>query len=795
MFGDKTVKSGDLLQMKSTRAYIDKDHDGFSLWNPHLFCGMPAYAISTAPRWFDMTSMIYSVVQKTYAAVFTNYEAIYTFSFLLMAITAFFFMRSRGAGHGVSFLVAAAMVFSSGITVLYFIGHMTKIMALALIPFILMMLLKFQKEIKIIDVLLLIFGMHLFVLSNHIQIVYYVVLLAAVYYIFYFVYSFIKKDSFLKKQLVKSMGVMAIAAVIAVLMSFDSYYSLFEYKPYSTRGTSSVTETAVKGKTETEQYQYNTQYSFSPGEVMTFLIPSYYGFGNSTYKGETAGEEGEVNTYIGQMENVDGAMYMGIIVFILAMMAFFLRWKEPFIKFSAVILVFFLLVSFGKTFPPVFNLLYHYLPGFDNFRAPSMILHMIQVLVPILAGFSIMRIIEIKNENNEKFSNKIKIAAIALSVLAFLSFLLTSVFSKSMVNRVNEYASSLPQSQAELAQRFRFLAEYTGNMFTSDIHINMLLIAILFWCIYLYLNSKFSKTILISSLTIFILLDLFRIGNRESSFMEARMINDLYATPEYVTAIKQQNDKEPFRIISLKQDGSLGSVSQSVNYHTYFNLEDFYGYSSVKPRGFNDIIQVVSPVNLTLWKMLNVKYVVLNNAVEQPGFSLVKSYDKTFLYRFDNALPRAYFVDSVGVKSGMALLTSISQNEFDPKHTAYVDKMDFQAAKPGEAAYAKIISYKDEKLVLEANATGNNFLFFGTNFIPTGWKALIDGKETKIVKTNHSFMGIVVPEGKHKVEFVYAPASFVTGKYISLILNIFLFAGIILAVVLGRKKKEAPSVE
>ena len=58
MFGDKTVKGTDYIQMKSMREYINKTHDGFSLWNPYIFCGMPAYATSTELRWFDLSAVV-----------------------------------------------------------------------------------------------------------------------------------------------------------------------------------------------------------------------------------------------------------------------------------------------------------------------------------------------------------------------------------------------------------------------------------------------------------------------------------------------------------------------------------------------------------------------------------------------------------------------------------------------------------------------------------------------------------------------------------------------------------------
>lgn len=85
---------------------------------------------------------------------------------------------------------------------------------------------------------------------------------------------------------------------------------------------------------------------FSPGEVLTFIIPSYYGFGKSTYQGPLSQNQPvEVNTYFGQMPFVDVAMYMGVIVFFLALFAMFTDWKNPLVRFFTILSVIALLIS------------------------------------------------------------------------------------------------------------------------------------------------------------------------------------------------------------------------------------------------------------------------------------------------------------------------------------------------------------------------------------------------------------------------------------------------------------------
>jgi hypothetical protein len=792
MFGDKTTSSGDLIQVKSLREYATKDRDGYSLWNPYIFCGMPAVITSASLRWFDITALLYSTISKVYVAFFKDYNAIYTLSFVILALTAFFFMRNYGAGRGVSFLVSAATVFSSGIVMLFYIGHISKLMSLALFPFILMMLFKFQKKITLLDVLLFVLGMHLLVIGAHVQIAFYLALATVIYFVYFFIRSFATKDKHLQKQLLKSLGLVAATGAIALLMSLDTYAQLWEYKPYSTRGTKSITELKETGAAQNNAYEYATNWSYSPGEVMTFIIPSYYGFGNSTYNGPlTQNQDYQVNTYFGQMMSVDMAMYMGIVIFALGIFTLILRWREPIVQFLGIIIVLFILLSFGKNFPILYDLLYHNIPSFDNFRAPSMILHVVQLLFPILAGLGIMKVISLREEKNLKMENILKYTAIAFAGLFVVVLLLSGSFGDMFAQRLNDFISGLGKSQREQqeAQTYKALSEYMKSMFTGDLLIGFALLALTFGLIYAYVKAKLNKELFVAAIAILIIFDLFRIGERGATYTDAASINNMFTEPNYISVIKKQNDNEPHRLLNLKQDGSMGSFAQNANFNVYFLQEDFFGYSAAKPRSFQDMMDVIGPVNPTLWKMLGVKYLITDRPYQPEGFTNIYQSQNEFIVRNDKALPRLYFVDSVAQKAGIGVINEIKNNSFDPKKVAYVEKLDFKFDKSDSTSVAKITQYKDEVITAEVSAKGNNFLFYGTTFLP-GWKAFIDGAPAQVHKANYGFQGIIVPQGKHKVEFVYEPKGFTAGKYASLILNVLLFGGLGYMVFVSKKKKE-----
>ena len=221
-------------------------------------------------------------------------------------------------------------------------------------------------------------------------------------------------------------------------------------------------------------------------------------------------------------------------------------------------------------------------------------------------------------------------------------------------------------------------------------------------------------------------------------------------------------------------------------------MQDLYGYSGIKPRSYQDYMDVLgNPANQTLWRMANVKYLVLDNLVNVAGLKLIYSGNKTYVYENQNALPRAYFVNAVQKTSAMEILDKVKNNQFDPKEIAFVDNADLKVDRPDSTATVKIEKYGDENIYLNVNASGNNFLFLGDTYVGKGWKAFVDETETRIYRTNHNFRGIVVPAGKHKVHFEYLPESFVITKNVALVISSLVVLGLLVSIGLNlRKKKE-----
>ena len=788
-FGGKTFQSGDIITSESSRTYVENHEGGYTLWNPYIFCGMPAYAMSVGYKWFNIIYVIANSVRSVFSAPFNNHYAMWTFYLVALAYTMFFFMMNRTKDRLISLFSAITVSFSTGIVVFLYIGHVTKLTAIFVFPVILLLLLNFQKQIKLLDIMLLLFFMPVMFLGWHVQIIFYIFFAVMIYFIYYFISALKSKDNFLTKQLVKSAAIFLFAVLVGLGIMSDNFTQVWEYTPYSTRGTQSIIDRESENvkKTETDFYDYATNWSFSPGEILTWIVPSYYGFGKSVYNGPLSqNQDVEVNTYFGQMPFVDVAMYMGVIVFFLSIFAMIVNWKDRFVRYLTILAVVATLISFGRTFPIVYDLMFHYFPFFDKFRVPSMILVLVQLSLPILAGIGIARLIALKKENDKKYDNLVRNIFFVLSGLFLLTILLGSPIKSWFISHIN--------SAGEKGTRLQQIHDYMAEMFLTDARLAFFFSAAVFGLIFAYLKSFLSKDLMVIFIIVLSLIDIFRINHRGETYQEMQSIEQLFQKPEYVSAIESLNDKSVFRILNLKQDGSLGSVQQNSNFNAYFLLQDLYGYSGIKPRAYQDYMDVLgSPANATLWRMVNVKYLVLDNPVSMAGLNPVYTGNKTFVYENQNALPRAYFVNTVQKASAMEILNKVKNNQFDPKEIAFVEDADIKVDKPDSTASVQIEKYGDENIYLSVNASGNNFLFLGDTYVGKGWKAYIDGNETPIYRANHNFRGIVVPVGNHKIHFEYLPESFVITKNISLALSSLVVLGLLFAVGMNFKKKKEVS--
>jgi len=790
----KVFISGDIIAFKSWVALIEdaKLQNVPLLWNPYIFCGMPAYAsLSVGPeRPFDLLGIARDFTFNLIFKIIPNRDVFEMVVYLfLMSIGAYILSQRKGMGKFVSFIVAFSMSFSTFFIVWLTVGHHTKIITMSAFPFVLLLIDELMNRFKLLYFVLLVVAIWLIFAASHIQMMFYVYLAVAIYYLTYFIHKILRKENII--GLIRSGLLFSLATLFAFGIFLDKYLSVWEYNHYSIRGQPPLIEKInqqASGKSDRQStgldYDYATQWSFSPGEILTFFVPSIYGFGWRNYTGVlTGGETVRINTYFGPMPFTDAPNYLGAIVLLLAIIGVVFNFKENiFVRFLVFLVIISLFISFGKEFPLVYDIFFYYVPYFNRFRVPSMILALVMFAVPVLAGFGLSSIINFyRSSISEKVKNVFRNLAIASTLL-----LAITIFLPNFVSEI--YKSIFADNQAValvIKNNFGFVNQEIYNRvsphiyqfifdnFIKDLRIFLLLALLLFGLSYLYLSKILKQNIFNLGIALLVIFDLWRVDSLTLHYSDKEDLQSIFNPPDYVQYIKQ--DTTLYRILEL----NFGQPVMS-NHLAIYRLQNVYGYHGAKIRAYQDLIEIAGITNPFVLNILNTKYVISDNVDTVYG-NLVFNGTRKVLFN-KNYLPRVFFVNRYEVSQPIQILNKMKNAEFNPMDVVYLeDTLDIKIDPPSQDAFIEILEYQIQKIKLKVKATGNNLLFLSDAWYPK-WKCFIDGKETPILRANYVFRAVVVPDGEHEILFVYKDDEFELGSKVSLGINIFvlllLFASI-----------------
>ncbi|MEW6207220.1 MAG: YfhO family protein [Acidobacteriota bacterium] len=158
------------------------------------------------------------------------------------------------------------------------------------------------------------------------------------------------------------------------------------------------------------------------------------------------------------------------------------------------------------------------------------------------------------------------------------------------------------------------------------------------------------------------------------------------------------------------------------------------------------------------------------------------------IYRLNRAQPRAFLVPQVLVAPDPSTsLETLVDEKFDARLAAIVigEPAAAQTGLPiGEKQTAAIeigamiVSDRLNEVEVETETPYPAMMVLNDSWDP-GWQAYVDGVQHPVFRVNYAFRGVVVPEGKHKVLFLYRPSAMLIGLSISagaLLLLILLYA-------------------
>lgn len=726
------------------------------LWTNSQFGGMPAYQISVVYKsnWIGYFDKLFTLSLPRPA----GYIFLYFIGFYILLLT----MR---VNPWLAIGGALAYAFSSYYIIILEAGHNSKAHAIGyMAPVLAGILMTFRGKLIAGGLLTALF-LSLEIRANHLQITYYLLLIVLLLGICLFVKAAREKQL---NNFAKSIGVLVIAAVLAIGTNFANLWTTFEYSKYTIRGKTELT-TEKENRTSGLDKDYATQWSYGIGETFSLMIPNAKGgatnaLGNNEkamqsvdpqFASSVAGQ----NHYWGDQPFTSGPVYLGAILVFLAVLGMFVLKSSTRWWLLAVALLS-IMLAWGKNFMPLTDFFLHYIPGYNKFRAVSMTLVMANLAIPLLAMLGLQKIVE----NQETLKQNRKALWIAFGVTAGLSllfYLTPSTFfnflSQAETAAIAEQSKSLDASQA---QGFNMMVSNLEAariaIFKADAIRSFLLILVTAALLFAYSATRIKKGYIFAAFAILMLIDMMPVAdryfNKENFQSKSSVANPYKATAADALILK---DEDPnFRVYNLTV-GAFQDASTS-----YFH-KSIGGYHGAKLRRYQEIIDHhLVKNNMAVLNMLNTKYFIVPGADRKPELQI----------NFD-ALGNAWFVEDIRqVDNADEEINAL--DTFNPETTAVVDKRFSQYIKSFDpvtdsTATIKLTSYAPNRLLYEYQAATDQLAVFSEIYYDKGWKAFIDGQPADHFRANYILRAMKVPAGKHTVEYRFEPASFYTGNIIA----------------------------
>ena len=745
-------------------------------WMPYIFGGMPSCASLTYSPFAYFPGAIIEIVSRILPIRGMLTMALH---YVLAGLGVFLFLKRRGAGFIPALFGGIAFMLTPYMITMTIFGHGSQIMTAAYIPLALWAVDRLFEKFSWLNLGLSGLIVGLMLQRGHVQVAFYGLLLLGFFLLYQIFISVRRKEI---ARIAPVLGGFLATLLLGFALAAILFLPLQEYTPFSIRGSASVLA-EQKGAADTGVgFDYATQWSFAPGEMMTFLVPSFYGFGGVTYWGN--------------MPFTDYPNYMGILVLAFALVALVKR--VPLSGFFGVAIVLALLLSFGHNFASFYRLFYDYFPYFNKFRVPVMILVLVQCLVAILAGMGLHALLSSQpmenkrgaNEQSALITRRLWIAfAGVLGVVLLITLAQSSVFSFMQSVYPDRYE---PATQQQLDQ-MRF------SKLLGDLWIVALVACTGLAMLALHYSKKISGTSAALAITLVSVLDLWivdkKIGEAPtpernvsaamqpdaiSNFLKgetskyrilpvAQLFNEMRWAAHGVESVGGYHAAKPRRYQDLMEATNL----QNGLVQTYFRQVNQGGQPALQPLPVEAIPLEQRRVYRHLLDMLNTKYLISQYPLPEPSWVLRQTFSSEqaplFIYENTTVLPRAYLVGKHEViGNDLDALTRLRRGDFDPHQTVLLNTAPKTTPAPDSTAQATLVKYSLHEIVVETQSSSPQILVLSDNYYPIGWHAYLDGQPVETLLANYAFRGVEVPDGKHRVEFRYASRAFAAGTGLSL---------------------------
>ncbi|MGN6297197.1 MAG: YfhO family protein [Ginsengibacter sp.] len=780
-------------------------HGYFPLWTNSMFSGMPAYQIAFDPR---------TKITVAYLAdVLTLGMPIPVSFFFLACICFYFFCIVAGANPWVSILGALAYAYSTFDPIIIAVGHNTQMISIAYAPAVLGGLLLIFKKKYLAGFAITALISSLMIAHNHVQIVYYTLIIAFIMTVAYLVRSYQEKQLL---DAVKASALGLLAGIVGLACCAVSMLPTYQYAKESMRGGKSQLTQDVQGnKTKGGlDKDYAFRYSLGINETFTFIVPGLYGGSNGGNEYNTdskfvalfsqlgVGEDQALQmenhySYWGEQPGTSGPVYLGAIVCLLFIfgVVYLKSWYKWWLLIASALGI---LLAWGTNFQSFNYFLFDYLPFYSKFRAPTMALVIPQLCFPLMGVLALSKFISADVDVSEawkKLKTTTIITGIILVILAI--FYMTASFSgpndkairenfKQSMMQVPPGQQAPPQLEQQAEQTSRSiinaLQSDRKSLMGKDLVRSFILIGLAVLLMGLYLKKKVSSKILVGALIILTAYDLLGVALRylnSNNYVEPEDFESAFVPSPAIAQILKDPDHANFRVFDETVDPFNDATAA-------YHLNLVGGYNPAKLGLYNDIItNQLSKGNMRVFNMLNTKYFIVNDPQTGKPVAQLNSgaLGNCWLVKgikyVDNADQEMAALDNTDLRD-----TAVVENKYKSLITT--------APQYDSIAYIKLVENRNDTINYRFSSAFPSFAVFSEVYYAEGWNVYIDGVKSNYVKTDYILRGMPIPAGNHEIQFRFEPNTFTTGRTISIIANILVALLIIGTIVYYLRKKKEP---
>ena len=760
-----------------------KSHDGErTRWTNTLFSGMPTYQMAPS---YPSTERLQKAEQayRLYLPDYVRYIFVMLLGFYIL-LRAFDFKAWMAA------LGAVLWAFSSYYFIIIGAGHIWKFYTLAYIPPTIAGMVLCYRGRYGWGLLVTAVFMALQIMSNHVQMTYYFAFVIALMALAYL----IEMRAALLKWL-KGTAVFVLGCLIGIAINASNLYHTWQYSKESMRGKSELTQKTKDPANQTSsglERDYITAWSYGIGETWTLLIPNAKGGASQPLvQSATAMKKADatympiyqsLGQYWGEQPGTSGPVYVGAFVLFLFVLGLFIV-KGP-MKWALLIATLLsITLAWGKNFMPWTDFFLDYVPMYDKFRTVASILVIAEFTIPMLAMLALKEVIETlprgKADSTPTWGVREGVAALALTAGPCLLFwLLPDVFfgnyvSSSELQMLQNATDQGYIPKEMLTPILANLNEMRRAVFTADAGRSLLIILVGCAVLLAYSFRKIKAWMAVACLIVLCTADMWDVNKRylnDSMFSAPQPPAQFFQKTPTDEAILQDPDKY-YRVVNL-------AVSTFNDNSTSYWHKSIGGYHAAKLRRYQELIEAyIQPELLELHQavaetggrldsirgdsifpvlnMLNTKYAILPL---QGG--------ETAPVQNPWAMGNAWMAEQVVMADDAdAELMNLEMLKEHPRTAIFGKQQDIKATLKTGTGEIRLTAYEANALSYEAETTGGVALF--SDIYYPGWQCTIDGQPAEVLRANYVLRAVVLPAGKHTIEFRFDPQSLHTTEAIA----------------------------